>query len=72
MMAFAEDLAAQQAVVADFTEQAQSYLDSLLEATEVSFSNGFNIDSILPDAYNYATVPPVSYTHLTLPTSDLV
>lgn len=60
MMAFAEDLAAQQAVVADFTEQAQSYLDSLLEATEVSFSNGFNIDSILPDAYNYATVPHIN------------
>ena len=60
-MTFATDLAAQQAIVANFQAQAQGYLDTLLEITDVSFSNGFNIDNILPDSYNYASVPQVSF-----------
>ena len=60
-MAFADDKAAQQQTVNTFQEQAQSYLDSLLQITDVSFSNGFNIDSLVPDAYNYASVPQVGF-----------
>lgn len=60
-MTFATDLAAQQATVATFQAQAQGYLDTLLAITDVSFSNGFNIDGILPDSYNYASVPEVSF-----------
>lgn len=59
-MAFADDLAAQQATVANFQSQAQSYLDSLLAITNVEFSNGFNIDHLLPDRYSYSTVPTVN------------
>jgi len=60
-MTFATDLAAQQATVANFQAQAQGYLDTLLAITDVSFSNSFNVDSILPDSYNYASVPQVSF-----------
>lgn len=60
-MTFATDLAAQQATVATFQAQAQGYLDTLLAITDVSFSDSYNIDSILPDSYNYASVPQVSF-----------
>jgi len=60
-MAFADDLDAQQATVSDFTAQAQGYLDSLLSITNVEFSDGFNIDNILADGYDYASVPEVSF-----------
>lgn len=60
-MTFATDLAAQQQTVANFQAQAQGYLDTLLAITDVGFSNSFNIDSILPNSYNYASVPEVSF-----------
>ena len=59
-MTFATDLAAQQATVATFQAQAQGYLDTLLAITDVDFSYGFNIDNILPDSYNYASIPEVA------------
>jgi hypothetical protein len=56
-MTFASDLEAQQQTVANFTAQAQGYLDQLLAITNVEFSDGFNIDNLIPDRYNYASVP---------------
>ena len=40
-------------------EHADDYLTRLTEAADVAFTDGFNIDNILPDAYDYATVPDV-------------
>ena len=60
-MTFAADKAAQQATIAQYTALAQGYLDDLLTITDVSFSDSFNIDSILPDSYNYASVPEVGF-----------
>jgi len=47
-MAFNDDLRAQQDTVQQIQNQAQQYLDSLLAVTNVHFSDGFNIDQMLP------------------------
>lgn len=47
-MGFSEDLAAQQATVQTFQDQAQAYLDTLLAVTNIEFSDGFNIDDVTP------------------------
>ena len=60
-MTFAADQAAQAALRDNVFAAADGYLQTLLATTEVSFSNSFNIDSILPDSYNYAAVPEVSF-----------
>ncbi|MDD3885172.1 MAG: hypothetical protein PHW66_09635 [Gallionella sp.] len=60
-MTFATDQAAQVALRNDVFAEAQGYLDQMLAITDVSFSNSFNIDSILPDSYNYASVPQVGF-----------
>lgn len=41
---------------------ANDYLNALTNAANVSFSDaGFNIDELIPDAYNYASVPTVDF-----------
>lgn len=60
-MTFATDLAAQQAAIDAVNTQAGTFLQSLLDATNVQFNSGFNIDDNLPNNYNYATVPQVSF-----------
>lgn len=59
-MAFADDKASMQALINSTVSQANTFLTSLLNATNVQFSNGFNIDSILPASYDYATVQQTS------------
>lgn len=59
-MSFASDLAEQQAAITAISNQADSFLQSLLTATNVQFSNGFNIDNNLPDSYDYASVPQIT------------
>lgn len=61
MATVAELQAAAVADTAIVLGQASSYLTALTDAANVSFSDGFNIDSILPDSYNYASVPIVSF-----------
>lgn len=42
--------------------QAQTYLEALNNAANVAFSDaGFNIDTLLPDSYDYASVPSVQF-----------
>ncbi len=41
--------------------QANTFLEALTNAANVEFSNGFNIDELLPDSYNYASVPEVNF-----------
>ncbi len=57
----AADRTAAEAGVATVLAHAQSYLDALTDAANVSFSDGFNIDNSLPNAYNYASVPTVFF-----------
>ena len=51
----------QTATVATYTAQADSFLQSLLNITNVSFSDGFNIDNLLPSGYQYATLPFIGF-----------
>lgn len=51
--------------------QANTFLDALLAVTNTSFSDGFNIDNILPEAYNYATVPNTTFPVFTAPAPDI-
>ena len=39
--------------------QADAFLTGLLAITSIGFSDGFNIDSLIPTSYNYASVPQV-------------
>ena len=56
------ELIDQASTAADATlNQADGYLQVLVDIANVAFSNGFNIDSILPEAYNYASVPDVNF-----------
>ena len=57
----AADRATAVADVAEVLSHAQSYLDALTDAANVSFSDGFNVDDILPTSYNYASVPTVFF-----------
>lgn len=41
--------------------QASTYLTALQDAANVAFSDGFNIDNVLPAEYNYASVPTVNF-----------
>lgn len=67
-MAFADDLAAQQETVANIEAQADAFLNSLLDVTNVSFGSGFDIDAALPyglgmegiQAVNFAAQSPVA------------
>jgi len=52
--------AAQDAVASTMAE-ANGHLQSLVNAANVVFSNGFNVDELLPDAYNYASTPNVDF-----------
>ena len=56
-MAFADDLAAQKAAINALTAQANQFLQELINSTDVSFGDNFNIDNILPASYDYSTVP---------------
>ena len=52
----------QASAAADATlSTADSYLQELQNAANVSFSDGFNIDTILPNNYDYASVPSVEF-----------
>ena len=56
--------------------RADGYLAALQDAANVVFSDpGFNIDNIIPDSYNYASVPtvnfPISYGGLRPTVTDL-
>lgn len=42
-------------------ETADDYLNQLQDKANVAFSDGFNIDRLVPDSYNYASVPTVSF-----------
>lgn len=44
-----------------FALQANQHLQELLNTTNVQFSDGFNIDQLIPKAYNYASVPTVDF-----------
>lgn len=41
--------------------QADAFLADLLAITNVQFSDGFNIDQLIPNSYNYASVPTVDF-----------
>ncbi len=43
------------------SRQADQFLQQLQDVTNVTFSDGFNIDDLLPNSYNYATVPNTGY-----------
>lgn len=62
-MATVAELQAQASAAATATlEQANTYLVALQNAANVAFSNaGFNIDNLIPDSYNYASVPTVDF-----------
>ena len=60
-MAFSDDLLAQQNTIATFQEQSQKYLDDLLQITDVQFSDGFNIDRLLPFSFGYNWTPPTNF-----------
>lgn len=60
-MTFATDLAAQQASLDSIAAQANTFLTDLKNATNIQFNSGFNIDDNLPDTYNYADVPTVTF-----------
>ena len=60
-MTFAADRAAVQAEIDATTTQATDFLTQLVDISNVDFSYGFNIDNLLPDSYNYATVPQVAF-----------
>lgn len=73
-------IAGQQAAATQFASQADGFLANLLLAANVAFGNPFNIDDLLPNAYNYASVPQVyvpivtggirpDLSHLDLPTA---
>lgn len=62
-MSFADDKQSLQNEVNTLMDQAQTYLDQLNSTADVNFSDGFNIDGILPDSYNYSSVPQVSFTN---------
>lgn len=47
--------------VAQTAGQADGFLANLLLTANVAFSDGFNIDNILPNGYNYASVPQVYF-----------
>lgn len=49
----------QTAAVANTAGLADGFLANLLLTANVAFSDGFNIDNILPNGYNYASVPQV-------------
>ena len=61
-MAFADDKAALQATALTLTTEAQAFLDSLLAATDIRFSDGFNIDSMLPVGYGWDQTPKIDFT----------
>lgn len=61
MTTVAELMTAREAEVTAFAAQATSFLAQLQAVTNVVFSDGFNIDGILPNAYNYASVPQVFF-----------
>jgi hypothetical protein len=52
-------IAKQQLNTEDLLNQANGFLADLLTVTNVAFSDGFNIDNLIPDSYNYASVPSV-------------
>lgn len=58
-MAFADDKAALQATIDTLTTEAQAYLDQLQAVTDVSFSDNFNIDSLLPVNIGWDAVPVI-------------
>lgn len=52
-------IAGQQAAATLTLAQADGFLANLLNTTNVAFGNPFNIDDLIPAAYNYASVPQV-------------
>ena len=62
-MATVAELQAQASAAATATlNEAAAHLQALQDAATVVFSNpGFNIDTLIPDAYNYASVPEVNF-----------
>lgn len=61
-MATVQELQAQaSAAVAETLDQANGHLEKLVATANVFFSNGFNIDSILPEQYNYQAVPLINF-----------
>lgn len=51
----------QTAAVDNVLADAVGYLETLKSVVDIQFGNGFNIDNILPDSYNYASVPDVNF-----------
>ena len=73
MATVADLITTQTQAVDDTFAMADGYLQDLLGITNVTFSDGFNIDSLLPSSYEYAQVAntnfPVSFA--TQPTVDV-
>lgn len=67
-MADVSTLIANQTVAIDqLSAQADAFLADLLAITDVSFSDGFNIDDLLPDGYNYAEDPGITFPVFSTP-----
>lgn len=62
-MAFSDDLLAQQQTIANIQAQANDYLQALLNVTNVSFADGFNMDAALP--YGLGLSPPQEVNFVT-------
>jgi hypothetical protein len=71
-MAFADDLAAQQATVYRIEQQADYFLNSLLNVTNVSFGDGFNVDDALPYGLSMDGIQAVNFTPQTVASAPSV
>lgn len=60
-MAFSDDLQAQQETIAFIENQANSFLNDLLNTTNVSFGDNFNIDNALPNRLGFDAIQEVNF-----------
>lgn len=61
MATVTELIAAREAAAEALATEADAYLQQLVDLANVEFSNDFNVDNLLPDSYDYASVPAVNF-----------